>query len=190
MLPSRIMTDAARIAILFFGLAAAECLAVEVPLPFDTELGRKYRAELEFVMVPQDRLPLGCFLARDIPGAPILPASTNPHATEDRELIRFVAALMGDRQPDLEAARVAITALYYDREPGREIGVWGILFADEAAATAMYESVVASIPRQRDRLVVKGPLLLTVWRDDGVRDESYDAVRAHIVNTEFAAPNH
>lgn len=52
-------------------------LGQEVPLPFETELGRKYRAALEFVLVPADRLPPGCGLARDTvfrvtPRGPIL----------------------------------------------------------------------------------------------------------------------
>ena len=182
------MKAAATVVIGFFGLAAAQCLAVELPLPFDTALGEEYRAELEFVMVPADALPSGCFLATDVPGALIYPASTNPYVTEDRDLIEFAAAmLMGARPPVQTEAKAAITALYFDRQPGREIGVCGIRYTSDTAAAAAHDAIIARTPIQRGRLVIKGPFLLTVWRDDGVRDEAFDAVKSHLENTEFVA---
>ena len=94
------MKLAAGIGLAIGGLVGGDGLAAELPAPFDTELGRKYRAELALVQVPASRLPPGCELARTTGSAPIFPATTNPQATEDRQLIGFVAALIGGRRKD------------------------------------------------------------------------------------------
>ena len=133
---------AAAIILAFTCLGITEAVPVELPPPFDAALGQKYRAELEFVMVPTDGLPQDCMLAREIANAPIYPATTNPHVTEDTNLIEFVAALLGARRLNLTGVSAAVTALYLDREPGREIGVWGLRFGGEAAAAKAYEEII------------------------------------------------
>ena len=120
------MKLAAGIALAIGCVVGADSLAGELPSPFDTELGRTYRAELTLVQVPANLLPPGCVLARTTGSAPIYPATTNPHATEDRRLIGFVAALIGGRRFDPAPVLAAITALYHDGERGREIGVWPV----------------------------------------------------------------
>ena len=73
----------ALIALVLLCLPPAAALGQDVPPPFETELGRKYRAALEFVLVPPDRLPRGCGLARETGSAPIYPVFTNPQALEE-----------------------------------------------------------------------------------------------------------
>ena len=160
-------------------------LAGELPAPFDTELGRKYRAELALVQVPASRLPAGCALARTIGSAPIFPATTNPQATEDRQLIGFVAALVGGRRIDPATVLAAITALYHDGDQSREIGVWGLRFETERAALEAYGTIASTGPPTRGLLVRKGPMVVLVWRDKGVRDAAFDAISAYIETTEL-----
>ena len=174
-----------------FGLAigcvvGGNCLAEELPAPFDTELGRKYRVELTLVQVPASLLPPGCVLARTTGSAPIFPATTNPHATEDRQLIGFVAALIGGRRFDPATVLAAITALYHDGARGHEIGVWGLRFKTERAASEAYGTIVSTRPPKRGLVLVrKGPMVVLVWRDEGVRDAAFDAISTYIENTEF-----
>ncbi len=157
-------------------VVGGNCLAEEMPAPFDTELGRKYRAELTFVQVPASLLPPGCVLARTTGSAPIFPATTNPHATEDPQWIEFVAALIGGRRFDPATVLAAITALYHDGERGREIGVWGLRFETEQSALEAYGTIVSTGPPKRRILMRKGPMVVLVWRDEGVRDAAFDAI--------------
>ena len=165
-------------------LLGGDGLAAELPAPLDTGLGRKYRAELALVRVPASRLPPGCVLARRTGSAPIYPATTNPFATEDRELIGFVAALIGGRRFDPTTVLAAITALYHDGDERREIGVWGLRFETERAASQAYATIASTRPPQRGLLLRKGPMVVLVWRDAGVRDVAFDAIGAYLENTD------
>ncbi len=175
----------ALIALVLLCLPSA-ALGQEVPLPFDTELGRKYRAALEFVLVPADRPPPGCGLARTTGSAPIYPFFTNPRALEEPRAVEFQAAMLGLRKIfDPTGISATITALYQDRAPGYEIGISALRFRNAAAAAKTYREAGATERPPEARLVLKGPLLLTVWRDAGVRDACYNAIRAHVDGTDF-----
>ena len=54
------------VTIVVLGISGVNALALELPLPFDTELGRLYRNEIDSLLVPADRLPPECHLAHEM----------------------------------------------------------------------------------------------------------------------------
>ena len=176
----------ALIALVLFCLPAAAS-GQEIPLPFESELGRKYRAALEFVLVPPDQLPQGCRLARETGSAPLYPILTNPQALEEPWAVEFLAAMLGIRKVfDPSRVRAAITALYYDRAPSYEIGIAALRFKSVDDAAKTYQKAGATIRPPEARLVLKGPMILSVWRDAGARDDCYNAIRAYVDGKHFS----
>lgn len=162
------------------------CLLLSSPLveavqfggPFGGPLGQKYRNELEQLVVPADRLPSSCQLVTETQTASIFPATTNPFVTDDARLIDFVSLLgFGNRQlPDVI---VAMSALYVEREPKHEIGIWGLRFRSAKAALAGYQKFgQREVPR-------KGALLVTLWRDDEMGAACQLAIKAHLIKNSF-----
>ncbi len=175
------------IALVLLCLPPAAAFGQEVPLPFESELGRKYRAALEFVLVPPDWLPQGCGLARETGSAPIYPIFTNPQALEEPWAIEFLTAMLGIRNLfDPSRVSAAITALYYDRAPSYEIGIAALRFKNADAAAKTYQKAGATNRPPEARLVLKGPMILSVWRDAGARDDCYNVIRAHVDGKDFS----
>ncbi len=79
----------------------------------------------------------------------------------------------------------AITALYHDGDQSREIGVWGLRFDTERTASEAYGTIASTGPPTRGLLVRKGPMVVLVWRDKGVRDAAFDAISVYIENTDL-----
>ena len=176
------------IALVLLCLPPAAAFGQEVPLPFESELGRKYRAALEFVLVPPDQLPQGCGLAREAGSAPIYPFFTNPQALEEPWAVEFLAAILGIRKLfDSSRVSAAITALYHDRVPSYEIGIAALRFKNADGAAKTYQKAGATNRPPEARLVLKGPMILSVWRDAGARDDCYNAIRAHVDSKDFSS---
>ena len=167
--------------IVVLGIPGVNALALELPLPFDTELGRQYRNEVDSLLVPADRLPPECHLAHDMTSAPIFPATTNPFVTDNPQLIGFVAAI-GFRNIAIDQVRVALTALYIYQQPRYEVGVWGLHFVNQEMAREMYKSLNAP------HVWIRGPLLVTVWQDNAVSQPCYEAILSHLKKSGFARP--
>jgi len=169
------------VTIVVLGISGVNALALELPLPFDTELGRLYRNEIDSLLVPADRLPPECHLAHDMTSAPIFPATTNPFVTDNPQLIGFVAAI-GFRNIAIDQVRVALTALYVYQQPRYEVGVWGLHFVNQEAAHEIYKSLNAP------HVWIRGPLLVTVWQDNAVSQPCYEAILSHLKKSGFARP--
>ncbi len=159
-------------------LPASSAYALELKDPFETRLGRQYRLELDVLTPPPQRLPTTCQLVRKAATAPIFPATTNPGVTEDARLIRFVS-LVGFGSERLNDVRVAFSALFYDTEPRHEVGVWGLQFKSPEAVSKARSSVGT-----RD-VLVKGLMMVSLWRDDEVGRTCQQAIEAHLVKNGF-----
>lgn len=168
----------------WFAIAAAalvtrSAFALELGNPFDTPLGRQYRAEIELLTVAPKLLPSSCRLVREVKSALIFPATTNPFVTHDSALIRFVS-LIGFGSDAMSDVTVAISILYYDSEPEHEVGVWALRFKDAEAA-----SRVRGLASARN-VFVKGSIAATVWRDDEAGRACQSAIEAHLLKNGFA----
>src|SRR3989442_5823499 len=127
------------VTIVVLGISGVNALALELPLPFDTELGRLYRNEIDSLLVPADRLPSECPLAHDMTSAPIFPATTNPFVTDNPQLIGFVAAI---RFPNITIyhGRVAPTALHVYQPPRLRVRRAGGPIGQHQAAPAVVQA--------------------------------------------------
>jgi hypothetical protein len=172
------MNAAIKIVAICFLFLSVVVQAIQLGSPFDNPLGQKYRNELEQLVVPPDRLPPSCRLVREIKTAPIFPATTNPFVTDNVQLIDFVS-LMGFGNKQLQDVSVAMSALYVEREPQHEVGIWALRFRSPKATTAGYESL-----KQRE-VLRKGELLIALWRDDEIGKACQQAIKAHLIKNGF-----
>jgi len=160
-------------------LFTGSALALELGSPFDTPLGRQYRAEVEALSVPGKALPATCRLAREVKGAAIFPATTNPFVTEDPALLRFVSQI-GFGADTIADATTAFSVLYQDSKPGNEIGVWALRFRSAGAASKARGSMRAQ------GVLVRGSLVATVWRDGEAGRACQSAIEAQLLKNGFA----
>ncbi len=152
--------------------------AFQLGSPFNTPLAQKHRKELESLIVPADRLPSDCRLATEIKTAPIFPATTNPFITDNVQLIEFVAQIgFGSKQS--QDISVALSALYINREPQHEVGVWGLKFKTAQAASAGYRGL-----KYRE-ILRKDTLLVTLWRDADIGKLCQQAVKDYLISNGF-----
>ncbi|MEK6690027.1 MAG: hypothetical protein AABY78_01850 [Nitrospirota bacterium] len=172
------MNTAIKIAVACFLLSGVAAQAFQLGSPFDNPMGQTYRKELEQLIVPADHLPPSCRLVTEIKTAPIFPAMTNPFVTDNAQLIDFVS-LIGFGNKQLQDVSVAMSALYVEREPQHEVGIWGLRFMSPKAATAGYESL-----KQRE-VLRKGALLIALWRDNEIGKACQQAIKAHLVKNGF-----
>jgi hypothetical protein len=167
-----------RWAIAVIALLTTSAFGLELGNPFDTPLGREYRAELEVLTVLPKLLPSSCRLVREVKTAPIFPATTNPFVTRDPALIRFVSQIGFGNGAILDVA-AAMSVLYYDSKPQHEVGVWALRFKDAEAA-----SKVRGLASARN-VFVRGLMAATVWRDDEVGQACQTAIEAHLLKNGF-----
>lgn len=172
------MNTSIKIVATCFLLSSLVVEAFQLGSPFDNPLGKRYRNDLEQLMVPADRLTPSCRLMTEIKTAPIFPATTNPFVTDDARLIDFVS-LIGFGNKQLQDVSVAMSVLYIEREPQHEVGIWGLRFRSPKAAMAGYESL-----KQRE-VLRKDELLVTLWRDDEIGRTCQQAIKAHLVKNGF-----
>ena len=163
--------------LLFLGFSTIS-YAFDLGDPFDTPLGKKYQSALKVLVVSPKVLPPSCRLAREIRTAPIFPATMNPYVTDDTRLIAFISQI-GFGRKYLDDINVSLSALYYSGSPSSEVGIWGLHFKSEKAAVAAYK-------RSKYRTVlIKGPLLLTVWVDDETGKMCKQAIENNLKNDGF-----
>jgi hypothetical protein len=153
--------------------------ALELGNPFDTVLGRQYRAEIELLTVAPKLLPSGCRLLREAKTASIFPATTNPFVTDDSALIRFVS-LIGFGSDTTPGVTAALSVLYYHSKPQHEIGIWALRFKSAEAASKARGLMNAQ------SVLVKSSTVATVWRDDEVGRACQSAIEAHLLKNGFA----
>ena len=152
--------------------------AFQLGSPFNTPLAQKHRKELESLVVPVNRLPLSCRLATEIKTAPVFPATTNPFITDNVQLIEFVSQIgFGNKQ--LQDVSTALSALYINREPQNEVGVWGLKFKTAGAAGAAHKSL------KYKEVLRKDVLLVTLWRDADIGELCLQAIKDYLISNGF-----
>jgi len=152
--------------------------AFQLGSPFNTHLAQKHRKELESLVVPVDRLPSSCRLATEIKTAPIFPATTNPFVTDNVQLIEFVAQI-GFGQKQLQDVSTALSALYINRQPPNEVGVWGLKFKTAGAAGVAHKSL------KYKEVLRKDALLVTLWRDADIGELCRQAIKDYLIGNGF-----
>lgn len=171
------MSAYTKVAVALSLLCVMDAHAYQLGSPFDTALGRKYRTELESLIVPPEHLPTSCRLATEFETTPIFPATTNPFVTNDSQLIEFIAMAFGNKQ--LQEVNVVLTALYIDGSPRYEVGIWAVRFKTERAAVAAYERLKYIEFLQKDALLVR------VLRDNDISKPCHDAIKDHLISDGF-----
>lgn len=162
----------------YFLLSSPLVAAAQLGSPYNNPLGHQYKNELEQLVVPANHLPSSCRLVTETKTASIFPATTNPFVTNDARLIDFVS-LLGFGNKQLPDVIVAMSALYVEREPQHEVGIWGLRFRSAKAAMTGHESLV-----QRE-VLKKGELLVTLWRDDEIGAPCQQAIKAYLTRNGF-----
>jgi hypothetical protein len=166
------------LAIAVTALLTRSAFALELGNPFDTPLGREYRAELEVLTVSPKLLPSSCRLVREVKSALIFPATTNPFVTRDPALIRFVSQI-GFGSDAISDVTAAMSVLYYDSKRQHEVGVWALRLKDAEAA-----SKVRGLASARS-VFVRGSMAARVWRDDEAGRACQTAIEAHLLKNGF-----
>lgn len=139
---------------------------------------------LRFVSIPSKALPEGVQLVERVQTAPLVPLARNPAVLVDPETINDVAVFFGIQdKAALQSVRAGVVAVYQERDPSREIGVYGLWFSDRNAADDRFKKLKAH--SEGSPFFLKDDLLLYVWRDDGVSDKAFTAIRDSIKAAEF-----
>jgi len=121
--------------------------------------------------------------------APLIPVAQNPDVLVDPQRIRPVAVFFGIRdEADLGPVRAAVVAMYQDKDPANEIGVYGIYFSDKKAANKRFNKLPKA--KEDSPFILKGRLLLYIWKDDGVSDLACKAIRDYFRTAKFKPAHH
>jgi hypothetical protein len=86
-------------------------------------------------------------------------------------------------ESDMTPVRLGVVAIYQEKESANEIGVYGLYFADEGAAKKRFEKLTGET--EDSAFILKGRLLLYVWKDDSVSKSAFDAVRDNLRKAKF-----
>jgi hypothetical protein len=139
---------------------------------------------LQFIDVPAKALPKHVRLVERIRTAPLIPVFKNPDVLVDPQRIGLVAVFFGIRdKSDLGPVRAAVVAMYQDKDPANEIGVYGIYFSDKKAANKRFKKLAKA--KEDSPFILKGRLLLYIWKDDGVSDLAFKAMRDYFRTAKF-----
>jgi len=139
---------------------------------------------LQFINVPATALPEHVRLVEGIRTAPLIPVAKNPNVLVDPQRIWPVAMYFGIRDAsDLGPVRAAAVAMYQDRDPANEIGVYGICFSDNKTAAKRFKKLAKA--EEDSPFILQGPLLLYIWKDDRVSDSAFEAIRDYFRKAKF-----
>jgi hypothetical protein len=145
---------------------------------------REYEDVLRFIDVPTTALPKHVRLVERIRTAPVIPATTNPDVIVDPQQIGPVAAFFGIcDESELGPVRAAVVAIYQDKDPANEIGVYGIYFSDKKTADKRIKKLAKA--KEDSPFILHGRLLLYIWKDDGVSDSAVKAIRDYFGKARF-----
>jgi hypothetical protein len=160
----------------------SECGA-QNPGPAPRE-SQEYAEVLRFIRIPTKVLPDHVRLVEQTRTASMLPAARNPHVLVGLERIRPVAAFFGMREKaHLKLVRAGVVGIYQERDPANEIGVYGLYFFDEKAAGRWFNRLTKN--KKDSPFLLKGALLVYVWKDDDVTKSSFDAIRDYLKAAQF-----
>lgn len=176
---SRILAFAA-IAFLVGARSFGQAPVDGAPIPPISQAGScEYDRLLQFVNIPLKALPEGVRLVQRVRTAPLVPFTHNPAVLVDLEKIKRLAVFFGiDEKTDLQSVRAAVAAIYQEGHPSREIGVYGLWFSDKNAANDWSKRLKADC--EGSPFFLKDGLLLYLWKDDGVSDQAFAAMRNYL----------
>ena len=157
------------------GVCAQESPAGARQSPRTTKESWKYAELLRFVSVSSKDLPDHVQLVKRIGIAPFL-VTRNPDVIVDPHQIKFLAAFFGIRdKSDLQPVHAGVVAIYQEKEPANEIGVYGLYFSDKKAAERSFNKLMKS--KKHPPYFLKGALLVCVWKDPGVSNSAFEEIR-------------
>ena len=140
-----------------------------------------YGSQLAFLVVPEVALPAGCSLVKQFQTAPLIPADSNPCVLTDKESIQELSMHFSESFGTVSNAHIeaGFTAVYQDRKPANEIGVYALLFEQERQAKETvkeWQKEFQEDPDPTKRLVRKGRLVLFIWCDSDVPTAAFAGV--------------
>jgi len=149
-----------------------------------TREAREHGDILQFLDVPATALPKQVRLVERIRTAPLIPVTKNPDVLVDPQRIRPVAVFFEIRdEADLGLVRAAVVAMYQDKDPANEIGVYGIYFSDKKTANKRFKKLAKA--KKDSPFILQSRLLLYIWKDDGVSDLAFKAIRDYFRKAKF-----
>lgn len=171
-----------------FFFAHAECSAQEATSDKTTlspcdKIEHERDTVLRFITISAPNLPKHVRLVERIRTTPLIPVTKNPDVLVDPIRLMPVALFFGiAEQADLEPDLIGVSAIYQTDNPADEIGIYGLFYNDEKAAKRQFEKLA----KDKDSpFILKDRLLLYVWKDDGVSDIAFEALRNHLKKTDF-----
>ena len=172
-----------------FLFAHAECSAQEATSDKTTlspcdKIEHERDTVLRFITISAPNLPKHVRLVESIRNTPLIPVTKNPDVLVDPIRLMPVALFFGiTERADLEPDLIGVTAIYQTENPADEIGIYGLFYKDEKAAKRQFEKLAKD---QKDSpFILKDSLLLYVWKDDGVSDIAFEALRNHLREADF-----
>ena len=158
--------------------------AEETPPPPPAKKTQEHEDVLKFLTVPPADLPKQVRMVEELRTSPLIPVKSNPDVLVDPPLMMPVASFFGIRDTsDLESVRFVAAALYQEKLPANEIGVFGLYFTDEAVAKKRFEKLAKDA--KSSPYILRGRLLLFVWKDPAVSDSAFEAVRDYFSAAKF-----
>jgi hypothetical protein len=133
-------------------------------------------------------------LVKGFQTAPILPVDSNPHVATNKEFIGFLLSAFFSDASENEQTKLSghieagFSAVYQERKPGNEIGVYALLFCTERKAKEAEKECqkeFAVDPNPTVRLVRKGRFLLLIWCDEGVTASVFTKMCDYFRKTEL-----
>lgn len=145
---------------------------------------REHDELLTLVTIPTSALPKHVRLTESIRTTSLIPVTRNPDVLGETQLTMPFALFFGIKdKSDLAPVRGGIVAVYQEKHPANEIGVYGLCFTDEETAKKRFEKLAKDT--KDSPFILKGRLLLFVWKDDGVSNLAFEAVRDYLRTVTF-----
>lgn len=168
---------------------AATCWGLEPVSDPDPSSGKADRSqesiELErFLRIPDEELPEHVHLKQPLRTTPVLPLTRNPEVLDNPQHVKILAKFFRLQDAsDLKEVRAALVAVYYENDPANEIGVFGLSFSEKATAKRHFARLTKDV--RNPAIILKGRLLLHVWKDPRTGATAFEAIRDHLKEAEF-----
>jgi hypothetical protein len=143
------------------------------------------RARLvRLLTVPEEQLPKDVALIKKIGTAPLVVVDGNPGIVTNAKSLEFAALFFELKgEADLKCVRTAAVAVYQERQPANEIGVYALQFSDKEGAARQFKKLTAD--SKTAPFVLKDDVVIHVWKDRGVSDAAFEAVLGYFKNVKL-----
>lgn len=172
-------------------------LLVRPAIPAPPKSNREQLGHLtQFITIPAKDLPKDVRLLEKVETAPVLPIEKNPDIYVDQTVIEVIAgySFKCDDESEFAAVTAAVAAIYYEREPKNEIGIFGLYYANQKSADDEFKALQERWKQRGAEKVAfpfiqKGRLLLHVWKDQGASDQAYKAILKSLRSRQLKLPD-